>query len=42
MNGQYGAIETAQVGGSADLNGDGIVNFEDFAIFANQWLQTTN
>jgi hypothetical protein len=25
---------------TADLNGDGIVDFLDFAIFANQWLQT--
>jgi hypothetical protein len=24
----------------ADLNGDGVVDFLDFAIFANQWLQT--
>jgi hypothetical protein len=42
QSGQYGPIESAQIGGNADLNGDGIVNFEDFAIFANQWLQTTN
>ncbi|MGD0572521.1 MAG: dockerin type I domain-containing protein [Sedimentisphaerales bacterium] len=43
QSGQYGPIENAQISsGSADLNGDGIVNFEDFAIFANQWLQTTN
>ena len=38
--GQYAAIETASVGSSADLNGDGIVDFQDFAIFADQWLQT--
>ncbi|MHC4130624.1 MAG: DUF7901 domain-containing protein [Planctomycetota bacterium] len=25
---------------TADLNGDGVVDFLDFAIFANQWLQT--
>ncbi len=24
----------------ADLNGDGVVNLGDFAVFANQWLQT--
>ena len=26
---------------SADLNSDGVVNFVDFAIFADQWLQGT-
>ncbi|MHC4187263.1 MAG: dockerin type I domain-containing protein [Planctomycetota bacterium] len=25
---------------TADLNGDGVVDFLDLAIFANQWLQT--
>ena len=40
QSGQFGAIETGGSIGSPDLNGDGIVNFEDFAIFANSWLQS--
>jgi hypothetical protein len=40
QSGQYGLIETGGQVGSADLNGDGIVDFLDFAIFAEQWLQT--
>ena len=42
QSGDYGSIETSGPIGSADLNGDGIVNFLDFTIFADQWLQTTN
>jgi hypothetical protein len=28
--------------GNADLNGDGVVDFQDFSIFADQWLQTVS
>ena len=42
MAGQYMSIETGGAIGSADLNGDGVVDFQDFSIFADQWLQTTN
>jgi hypothetical protein len=38
----YGEVEdyTIKVEPNADLNRDGIVDFKDFAFFANQWLTT--
>jgi hypothetical protein len=39
QSGQYSQIETGGPIGSADLNGDGVVDFLDFAIFAQSWLK---
>jgi hypothetical protein len=38
----YGEVEdyTITVEPDADLNRDGIVDFKDFAILADQWLRT--
>jgi hypothetical protein len=40
QSGQYSQIETSGPIGSPDLNGDGVVDFQDFAIFANSWLKS--
>jgi hypothetical protein len=40
QSGQYSQIETGGPIGSPDLNGDGVVDFLDFAIFAQKWLQS--
>ena len=40
QSGQYSQIETGGPIGSPDLNGDGVVDFLDFAIFAQNWLKS--
>jgi hypothetical protein len=34
--------ETGFGGLQADINGDGVVNFHDFSVLANQWLNDSN